>query len=111
MSSQSPKGYGFLTFSWTREIVTEGGDLKLRKYTNGVTCTNIGTTVALVNGFPINPSLVVGANGESTSIGGNRGEIIDDESIEITFQNAAGGRVFVQQKYYVDGLDNLNCNE
>ncbi len=94
-----------LLFFWTtRQVVDTGGDVPVPANSNGYVAVNIGTTKAYVNGFPINPPLVPGTNGESISIGGNFGEILAEQNLEIIFDGAAGNKVFLSFKKYTSGI-------
>lgn len=84
----------------TRQIVSEGGDIPVPSGSNGYVAVNIGTDVAFINGFPINPPLVPGANGESVSVGGNFGEVLGEDNLEITFASNTGPKVFISFKRY-----------
>lgn len=84
----------------TRQVVSEGGDVPIPFGCNGYVAVNIGTAIAFVNGFPINPPLAPGMNGESVSVGGNYGEMLADENLEITFGAATGQMVFLSFKRY-----------
>ena len=67
---------------------------------NGWTVINIGTTVAIVNGVPLNPGTPGTNNGESVSKGGNKGEFYKG-LIEISFPATGAGNVIVIQKIYL----------
>lgn len=88
-----------IPFGWTRTTVDDGTELPIPSMANAVLVVNIGTTLAIVDGLPINPRLVPGTNGESHTIGGHIGEIIDMPGLEITFPNGPG-LVFVRFKIY-----------
>lgn len=90
-----------LTPFWTtRQVITDGGDVPIPANSNGYVAVNIGTVTAFVNGFPINPPLVPGANGESIVVGGNFGEVLAEQNLEIIFAGAAGAKVFLAFKVY-----------
>lgn len=92
-------------YGWTRQRVNQAdfsGELQIPQFCNAILVTNIGAVGAaqiLINGYPINAPLAAGANGESWSIGGNAGEIVDMPGLEIVF-NGANGAAFVQFKFY-----------
>lgn len=91
-------------WAWTRQVIQESGEIPIKRGCFAILVTNIdvvGGTPAFVEGYPINPPLVAGANGESWSVGGPEGTEIKKETLEILF-TAALGRVFVQQVYYTD---------
>lgn len=86
---------------WTRTKVEIGGDIPVIPNCNGIIVTNIsavGGAIIFVNGYPLHPPLAAGMNGESWAIGGNFGEVVGEENLEITFQGV--GMAFVQMKYY-----------
>lgn len=94
-------------FWFTRQIVFLGGDFAIPPLCNGLLATNIGPVggaVGFVNGYPINPPLVAGANGESFSIGGNFGEVLAEKQIEIIF-GAGVSRVYLTMKFYSEICD------
>lgn len=89
---------------FTRQSVSEGGDIAIPVYCNGFVATNMGAVggaVAFVNGYRINPPLVAGANGESFSMGGNLGEVLNEQQLEITF-GAGVGLVFITFRFYTN---------
>lgn len=87
---------------FTRQTVTAAADVPIVSYCNGIVAVNIGTIIAYINGFPINPPLVPGTNGESWVIGGNFLEVVGEEQLEITFGAGGVPRVFLSMKYYTD---------
>lgn len=90
-------------FTWTRSRISIPDIYVIKRNTFAILVINIGapgSAVAFVNGFPINPTLVVGANGESWSVGNACGAVIQDSDIEIIF-STANGLVFMQQVYYI----------
>lgn len=70
-------------------------------YCNSATIVNIGTTLMLVNGIPLNPGTPGTNNGETYLFGGNRAEIFKGR-IDISFPAAGIGSCLVVQKYYVN---------
>jgi hypothetical protein len=90
-------------FDWTRQVIDASGEIPIIKGCFSILVTNIGgvgASAASIDGFPINPALVAGQNGESWSVGGPENTVIGKTTLEILF--AAGvGRVFVQQLYYI----------
>jgi hypothetical protein len=65
---------------------------------NSYTVINIGTTVMTVNGIPLNPGVPGTNNGESFSLGGNKGEIFTGR-IDIGFATGVGLCVVIQKFY------------
>lgn len=88
-----------LEYTFNIQFVVEPTYFEISRNCNGVSFVNVGTTLATIENFPINASLVPGANGESFNIGGNRGEILGKIQINIGFP-VANGRVAVIQKLY-----------
>ncbi len=87
---------------FTRQIVTQGGDYPIPPNCNGFIATNIapvGGATAAINGYPINPPIVAGANGESFALGGNLGEVMAEKQLEIIF-GAGVSRVYLTFKFY-----------
>lgn len=87
---------------FTRQVVLLGGDFAIPDGCNGFWTTNIapvGGAIAYVNGYPINPPLVVGANGESFGLGGNFGEVLAEKQLEIIFGPGVS-RVYLTMKFY-----------
>lgn len=89
-----------LVFDISSKTVNGGSAVDIPDNCNAILVVNIGTVLVTVNGFPLNPPLAPGANGESWTLGGNRGEIIQRKELDIQFA-AAGGLAFVQFKWYV----------
>lgn len=93
-------------WTWTRQTVVEGVEIPLKRGCFAILVTNIGAvggSVVLVEGYPLNPPLVAGANGESWSVGGPEGTEITKSTLEIRFSTNAG-LAFIQQAYYTDIL-------
>jgi hypothetical protein len=68
---------------------------------NGFTVMNLGLTVAMINySIPLNPGTPGTNNGESFSIGGNRGEIFAGR-IDISFPLNSNGSIMIIYKIYV----------
>jgi hypothetical protein len=72
---------------------------------NAYTVINIGTSIAYVNGVPLNPGTPGTNNGESISQGGNRAEIFRGR-IDIAFDGAKGKIVIIQKIYLPNQLNN-----
>jgi hypothetical protein len=88
------------SFNWASINVLENRPVEVDPKCNALTFINIGATLAIVNGVPLNPTLVPGANGESFSIPGNYGEFFNGR-IDVSFQTGAGN-LLVIQKYYTE---------
>lgn len=98
-----PEIRNYNRIDWTRQVINSSGEIPIKKGAFAILAVNIGAvgaSQALIDGFPINPTLVAGANGESWSVGGVEGTIITKESLEIIFVTGVGS-VFLQQAYYV----------
>lgn len=90
-------------FDWSVQPYFTGQEVEITFPCNAIEVINIagvGGTICLVNNVPINAALVAGANGESWSIGGNLGEVIQKKQITLSFPNG-NGAVLVIQKFYV----------
>lgn len=92
-------------FDWTVNVYTIAGTIEIEQYCNSILAVNIaavGGPLATINKFPMNARLVAGANGESFAIGGNAGEVMTRQELDLAFPNgAAGGIVLVVQKFYI----------
>jgi hypothetical protein len=93
-------------YRWTRDIIYQPGDYPLVRGCFAWLAINIGNpgdAIIYVDGFPIHPPLVAGANGEHHGVGGPFGSIIDysDTVLPIRFSGATGA-VFLRQLYYTD---------
>ena len=89
-----------LMFDISSKTVNSGSTINVPDNTNAILVVNIGTGLLTVNGYPLNPSPAPGANGESWTLGGNKGEVIQRKELDINFV-AAGAIAFVQFKWYV----------
>lgn len=67
---------------------------------NGINVINTGTTVCTINGVPLNPPAAGESVGDSYSIGGNRGEVLNGR-VNLTFAGGAG-KAIVVQKFYLN---------
>jgi hypothetical protein len=90
----------FQKFGWTTQVVNNETSLPIPQFTNSILVVNTGNSLAQIEGFPINPRLVAGMNGEPWSIGGNVGEIVDMPGLNIMFPAAGTGQVIVQFKFF-----------
>lgn len=73
--------------------------IELDRFCNGITAINVGATVCLFNGIPLNPGVPGSGNGESIAIGGNKGEVLQGR-VAVQFPTGAGN-VIVIQKFYL----------
>jgi hypothetical protein len=90
-----------LEYDFNVQFYTAPTEVEIGSDTNSLVVVNLGATIATVNNFPLNPTLVPGAAGESFVMGGNRLEVLKRKTLDIGF--AAGvGRVGVIQKFYVN---------
>lgn len=76
----------------------QDGGIVVDPMCNAWTVINIGTTVAHVNGVPLNPGVPGTSNGESWANGGNRGEIFIGR-VDLRFDTGAGVVIFIQKFY------------
>ena len=90
-----------LKYNIIPRAVVSNQQVVVEAFCNSITFINIGTTVCLVNGIILNPSLVAGANGESFSFGGNRGEVFQGR-IDIAFATGVGNLLVIQKIYLPD---------
>jgi hypothetical protein len=96
-----------LEFDFSIQFYRQPTDVEIQKPCNAVVVVNlsaVGGSIATVNNFPLNPSLVAGAAGEVFVMGGNRGEVISRTQLNIGFSTGVG-LVAVIQKFYT----NINC--
>jgi len=87
----------FYNFLYTEYSINAG--VVIDPLCNAYTAINVGSTVAYINGVPLNPGTPGVNNGESISQGGNRLEILKGR-IDISFASGAG-KVIVIQKIYL----------
>jgi hypothetical protein len=86
----------FFNFEGTEFIQT--GEVILDELCNGLNVINIGTTVCMVNGIPLSPPAAGESVGDSYTIGGNRGEILQGH-VSIAFVGGTGLCIVVQKFY------------
>jgi hypothetical protein len=82
---------------------SQSGFIDVIENCNGFTFTNLGDTIAEVNGMVIFPSATPATDlGDSRSIGGNAGEIYKG-NIKLSFRQPLGVAPLVEiaQKFYV----------
>jgi hypothetical protein len=93
-------------YDFTIQVYSEPETIEISSNCNTFMAINVaavGGPLATVNGFPINPPLAAGTNGEAFIIGGNLGEIIKRKTIDLAFPAGfVGARVIVVQKFYVN---------
>lgn len=85
-------------------------DIPREKNLNGFTFTNLGDTIAEVNGIVIFPSTTPATvAGDSVSIGGNAGEIYVG-NIKLLFRTPVGAapNVLIVQKFYLKDYSKEN---
>lgn len=88
-----------IEFDFSNRVVKVGGLVPIPENCNGILVVNIGTVLVFVNDFPLNPPPAPGANGESWTLGGWRGETVQRKTLDIRM--APGGLAYVQFKWYV----------
>lgn len=89
------------------EIVTEAKEVTRVRNCNGIMFTNVGDTIAFVNGMVIFPSATPTTDlGDSRSIGGNEGELYTG-NITLVFAQPLGvtPRVEIVQKFYIKDVE------
>lgn len=82
-----------LVYNTNTFTFSAGANLPLDPYCNGIIVENLGTSVLVFQGDPIQP-------GNSKTIGGNYGEIYIGR-IDILFQGGGVNNAFITQKYYM----------
>lgn len=87
-------------YNFNGQEYTQNSLVDLDMLCNGLNVINIGTTVATVNGVPLSPPAAGESIGDSYSIGGNRGEVLNGR-VNIQFVGGTG-RVIVVQKFYLN---------
>ena len=89
--------YDFLTNYYTSSQVVE-----IVPDCNGITIINLGDLPVIVKGIYLNAGTPGTNAGDSVSIGGNEGEILDTARLDIMFQDGIGTQpnVMIIQKYY-----------
>lgn len=87
-------------YNFNGQEYTANAIVDLDMLCNGLNVINIGTTVATINGVPLSPPAVGESVGDSYSIGGNRGEVLNGR-VQISFAGGTG-KVIVVQKFYLN---------
>lgn len=87
-----------LYFNFIYTTIKSNGSVVVEQLCNSYTVINLGTTIAIVNGVPLNPGTPGTNNGESISQGGNKGEIFKGR-IDIGFISGSGNVVVIQKIY------------
>lgn len=90
----------FLYFNNLSKTIRANTSVIVDPYCNSYTVINLGLTLALANGVPLNAGVPGTNNGESVSFGGNYGEIFKGR-IDINFPVGNTGEVLVIQKIYL----------
>lgn len=87
-------------YNFNGQEYTQNGLIVIDGNCNGLNVINTGTSVCFVNGIPLNPPAVGESVGDSYSIGGNKGEILQGR-VNLTFVNNLG-KAIVVQKFYLE---------
>lgn len=87
------------TYNFSVLVYNDSAPVEIDPQCNSLNFINTGSTVAEVNGVPLNPGIAGVSNGESFSIGGNQDEIFKGR-VDINFP-AGAGSLTVVQKYYL----------
>lgn len=87
-----------LAFNIIQETVNENASIVIEKYCNGFEVVNTGTTTCFVNGRPLYAGTPGTNNGDSLTVGGNRGEIFTGR-LDISFATGAGNAIVTQKIY------------
>lgn len=83
---------------------TQSGKVSVVKGCNGYTATNIGDTAVTINGQVLFPSATPATVlGDSMSVGGNLGEVLAAQQIDVVFAAAPAvtPQVIIIQKFYI----------
>jgi hypothetical protein len=91
-----------LRFNIDVKTYTKSGDILLAAPVNGWTATNLGDTIAEINGIQLLPGVPGTSRGDSVTIGGNYGEKYIGP-IRLAFASPGGAVPLVEiiQKFYV----------
>jgi hypothetical protein len=92
-----------LYFNYLYTTFKINGGIVVDELCNAYTVINTGTSIAYVNGVPLNAGTPGTNNGESISQGGNRGEIFKGR-IDISFATGAGAVQVIQKIYLPNNL-------
>lgn len=87
-------------YNFNGQEITQNSLIDLDPLCNGLNIINIGSSVANVNGVPLQPPAAGESVGDSYTIGGNKGEILQGR-VNISFTGAVG-KVVVVQKFYTN---------
>jgi hypothetical protein len=90
----------FFNFIYTTYKINAG--VTIEPLCNAFTAINVGTSIAYINGVPLNPGTPGTNNGESISQGGNRAEILQGR-IDVGFSAQTGNSLIIIQKIYLPG--------
>lgn len=89
-----------LFYNIVNTVYETNAKVEVDRYCNGFTVVNIGATAMNVNGVPLAAPVAPALLGESTSFGGNKGEIFFGR-VDVSFTGGAG-RCIVSQKVYTE---------
>lgn len=90
----------YLRYDYTILDYSTSQIVEVVKNCNGITITNTGADLVTVDGFPLYPGTPGTNNGDSLSIGGNAGELLDKKRLPISFATTVNPKVTIVQKYY-----------
>lgn len=91
----------FKPFDWSILYYSSAQTVEILPHCNCITMTNLGDSIAYVNGKPLYPGTIGSIAGDSLSIGGNEGEIFNSKRLPISFTGGATNNLEVIQKYYI----------
>lgn len=94
--------FPFLRYNTTGAVpYVQSSSVKRVNNCNGFIATNTGDEIVIVNDRVLYPGVPGTSNGDSTTIGGNRGEIYLG-TIQVTFLGGgAAPQVTIEQKFYI----------
>ena len=91
-----------MRYDFDAQTYVRSGRVPTYKTTNGITITNTGDNIVTVENIVLYPGTPGSIQGDSISIGGNEGEILDKKQLTVSFASpaTAGQKVQIIQKFY-----------
>lgn len=90
-----------VNYNFSGQQYSQNQNITLDENCNGITVINNGATAAFLNEIPLNAGVPGTNNGESLTIGGNKGEVLKGR-VSIRFAAGVGSSVIVIQKFYIN---------
>lgn len=93
----------FLKYNWFTNTYDSSQQISILENCNSLSITNTGDDTVIINGTKIlYPGTVGTSLGDSFTIGGNQGEVLDEKRITIAFAGVGvAPKVSIDQKVYV----------